>query len=520
MLKLQRLFKNYQETGAFNEQVNLYGFVDSKVFLTKSGELGVILEVRGIDYECLDDASIDGLTKRLESALKLFDENYRIYQYLFKRNNEAIPYKLYGNPVVDTAIKNRIAYLAAKADTLFSLSVYYVILFEGSRPRRKIRSALEKFPEQPAKALGELWAYFSTRKQVVLLDCEISKAQATLLQKAESFILQVSDFLAARLLDKQEAFRILKKTLNFAPEKLDLAKLKYDTFLDYYLCESRLECHRGHLRLDDYYVKVLTLKEPSAQSFPLIFKRLLEVQANYYVVTEWKREDSGRTRRIIQAKRRHFHNTTEDLGKYLYEGHSVEMERDLRSLARQGLIQHKTFEGSDGRTRELLALTKAGYRLLRARHALPESQTAYYGFVKPKEASHDADIYRVYQKEGRRIARNGGRKFRVILDFELKKRLNRDFATFGAESRQEIAARHGLRVVNGKVPVPDLQIEYETAEGEMGRVDLELATEHYRPRQLAEKVRAGFSLYAPRSEADRLRRVLDQRELTAEILSL
>jgi type IV secretion/conjugal transfer VirB4 family ATPase len=309
MLKLQRIFKNYQETGAFNEQVNLYGFIDSNVFLTKSGELGVILEVCGVDYECLDDASIDGLTKRLESALKLFDENYRIYQYLFKRNNETIPYKLYGNPVVDTAIKNRIAYLTAKADALFSLSVYYVIFVEGSRPKHTIGSALAKFPEQPATALREIWAYFSTRKQVVFLDREITKAQATLLQKTQSFILQVCDFLTVRLLDKHEAFRILKKTLNFAPEKLDLAKLKHDTFLDYYLCESHLECHRGHLRLDDYYVKTLTLKEPSAQSFPLIFKRLLEVEANYYVVTEWKKEDSGKTRRIIQAKRRHFHNT-------------------------------------------------------------------------------------------------------------------------------------------------------------------------------------------------------------------
>ena len=61
--------------------------------------------------------------------------------------------------------------------------------------------------------------------------------------------------------------------------------------------------------MDDYYVKVLTLKEPSAQSFPLIFKRLLEVEANYYVVTEWKKEDSGKMRRVIQTKRRHFHNT-------------------------------------------------------------------------------------------------------------------------------------------------------------------------------------------------------------------
>ena len=98
------------------------------------------------------------------------------------------------------------------------------------------------------------------------------------------------------LLGKQEAFRVLKRVLNFAPLKLQCARLKHDTFLDYYLCESQLECHRGHLRLDDYYVKVLTLKEPSAQSFPLILKNLLEVQANFHVVTEWKKEDAGKTR--------------------------------------------------------------------------------------------------------------------------------------------------------------------------------------------------------------------------------
>jgi type IV secretion system protein VirB4 len=109
MLRLSRIFKNYNETGSLSAQINLYGFIGPQVFLTKSGEAGVILEVRGVDYECLDGASIDGSTKRLESALKLFDENYRLYQYLFKRNNEAIPYKLYGNPVVDTAIKNRLA---------------------------------------------------------------------------------------------------------------------------------------------------------------------------------------------------------------------------------------------------------------------------------------------------------------------------------------------------------------------------------------------------------------------------
>src|SRR5882762_4714139 len=309
MLRLKRIFKNYQETGSLNEQVNLYGFVGPEVFLTKTGELGLILEVRGVDYECLDGAAIDALTKRLESALKLFGDDYRVYQYLFKRNNETIPYMLYGNPVVDAAIQNRIAYLASKADTLFSLSIYYVIFHQGPRSSYSLGNTLAQLPQQPRKALAELSARFFAKKQVLVLGNEITKAEAALLRKAHSFTLQVSDFLPVRILGKQEAFRVLKKTLNFHPDKLELARLKHDTFLDYYLCESQLECHRGHLRVDDYYVKVLTLKEPSAQSFPLIFKRLLEVEANYYVVTEWKKEDSGKTRRNIQAKRRHFHNT-------------------------------------------------------------------------------------------------------------------------------------------------------------------------------------------------------------------
>jgi len=48
----------------------------------------------------------------------------------------------------------------------------------------------------------------------------------------------------------------------------------------------------------------------------------------------------------------------------------------------------------------------------------------------------------------------------------------------------------------------------------------ELANSHYRGRNLAEKVRAGFSIYARAEDASKLRRVLDQRELIAEILSL
>jgi type IV secretion/conjugal transfer VirB4 family ATPase len=309
MLRLRRIFRNYEEAGALNAQLNLFGFLGDQVFLTKTGDLGLVVEVRGVDYECLEGNSIDAFTKRLESALRLFGEDYRIYQYLAKRSDPRIPHKFYGNSVVDAAIRGRIDYLQSKSKSLFSLSIYYVVLLERSSFGRGVSHRLEEIRRHPAHALEALSTWFSTDKRVVHLDRELVKTQSLLLERVGSFLLQVADFLPARVLDKQEVFRFFTGLLNFAPHKLENAGLKHDTFLDYYLVQSHLECHRGHLRVDDYYVKVLTLKEPSPQSFPLIFRKLLEVPANFYVVTEWKREDTGKTRSVIQTKRRHFHNT-------------------------------------------------------------------------------------------------------------------------------------------------------------------------------------------------------------------
>jgi type IV secretion system protein TrbE len=309
VLNLRRIFRNYEESGALNAHVNLFGFLDENVFLTKTGDVGVVLEMRGVDYECLDAANVDALTKRLESALRLFDENFRVYQYLFKRNHPSIPFKLYNHPVVDAAIRNRVAYLGRKSETLYQLSLYFVVLLEGFRSAETLAGFLGEIPKDPLTAFSNLRAWFSTKGQVVRLDGELGRAQTALLQKTKSFELQVSDLVAVRMLGKQEAFSVLKRMLNFSPEQFEHARLPQDTFLDCSLCESELECHRGHLRVGDHYVKVLTLKEPSAQSFPLIFRKLQEAPANYHVVTEWKKEDSGKTRRAIQAKRRHFHNT-------------------------------------------------------------------------------------------------------------------------------------------------------------------------------------------------------------------
>jgi hypothetical protein len=193
MLNLKRIFKSYDEAGSLNAMVNLFGFVGPQVFLTKSGEVGVVLELQGVDYECLDAPTVDGLTKRLESALRMFDENYRVYQLLFKRNRQAIPHTFCGKPVVDAAIRDRIAYFAAKADELFSLSIFFVVLCPALAARRSIGATILEFPEHPGKTFADLQARFSGSASIRLDAREITRAESVLCQKVENFRAHVSE---------------------------------------------------------------------------------------------------------------------------------------------------------------------------------------------------------------------------------------------------------------------------------------------------------------------------------------
>ena len=215
----------------------------------------------------------------------------------------------------------------------------------------------------------------------------------------------------------------------------------------------------------------------------------------------------------------------EDFSQFGYSGDTDRMNREIRRLVHQGLVAEKQIHDGRSETKRLLVLTKKGKRLVLKSGRFPDGQAIYHGLVKPREANHDAALYRLYQLEAAHIAQAGGRPVRVVLDYELKRNLHRDLAQLKEtgrtrEVRERFAEKHGLVLVGGKVQIPDMRLEYETAEQARKHVDLELATRNYRPRALAQKVRAGFSLYAPRENASKLRRVLDEAELTARILSL
>ena len=54
------------------------------------------------------------------------------------------------------------------------------------------------------------------------------------------------------------------------------------------------------------------------------------------------------------------------------------------------------------------------------------TQEFYSGLKKVRELRHDTALYRMYQAKAQEIEETGGKIKRVILDYELKRKLNRD----------------------------------------------------------------------------------------------
>ena len=148
-----------------------------------------------------------------------------------------------------------------------------------------------------------------------------------------------------------------------------------------------------------------------------------------------------------------------------------------------------------------IILSREGQRVLTDRQPLNEEQRFHCGLVKVREVEHDAAIYPAYREAAEAIERAGGSVDRVVLDYEFKSAINSEMNRGGPvsgeardERRAKLAAELDLEIVDGKLPLPDVRIEYIDAEGERHHVDIEIVSKHYRGAHLAGKSSAGFKL--------------------------
>src|SRR6266568_4448425 len=204
-----------------------------------------------------------------------------------------------------------------------------------------------------------------------------------------------------------------------------------------------------------------------------------------------------------------------DIEQTIYGGDREAMASDLRFLRDRGLISIDSVAArNDGRWNrpermEVVTLTTHGERLARHSGQFSPDQKLYHGLVKPREVEHDSQIYRAFRKEWEKIEHNGGRNPRVLLDFELKSRVQK--AIYQARKqepkrdidqiKERVASENNLPFVDHQIQIPDARIEYDLDQGNRtGSSDIEVVTAAYRPGHLQSKVQAGFHLYASASD--------------------
>jgi type IV secretion/conjugal transfer VirB4 family ATPase len=391
MYKVEAITKDWKEAGSFAAQINLYGFWDEQAFFTKSGDLGAVLKIGGIDYESLDHAGRDYAVKRLEAAFRSLDDRCRVYQILFKRNHPTIPHAEYDNPLVRAAVEQRSTFLRSKADRLYSIEIFWVVMIDGSFQKTGLLHAVTQLPKQPRASLRDLGALFSSNKERTLLYEQVERDRLRLQQKVNSLSGQLNDLMTVELPGAEEAFRILRRLVNLRPSKINDASLCDARHLDWQVCGSELEAHRGYLRMDDHYVRVLTLKELPTETRPLLLQGLFDIPANFHVVTEWHTVDNAKARKEVAKRRRHYHNSKTSFVSNLQDrqntGNQDNLVDDSKAAAVAELGNALTAMGMEGKSFGEFTLSVVIYDedRVKVEHAVAEFQKLF--------TQHDGLLY-------------------------------------------------------------------------------------------------------------------------------
>ena len=202
-----------------------------------------------------------------------------------------------------------------------------------------------------------------------------------------------------------------------------------------------------------------------------------------------------------------------DISEQHYDNHPYVTRRAVNRMVRDGLLEEHEATGPQGNTFTVLTATARGrdaaHRAALDAGHVPEQQT-WAGLVKPAELSHDTAVYRAALDERARIEADGGRVVRVRLDAELKslvatatEKARAEGGDRAAETAKAAAAQElGLPMQDGHVMYPDAQLDIEDSQGMGGRVNVEIASDHYHAAAIVAKAGAGFSMHGSSRSAN------------------
>ena len=256
-------------------------FVDRDVLATKTGCVGMTLEMEGVDYETLSQEQLERVSDQFLAAHRVFDGRFRVYHHFLKRDGGRVSRRgRYDDPIVERSIRERAEFLERAG--LYSIRLFTTILFEADPAKPGLAASQEdRLQDQLSLRL--------TANIQILKDAVASYASA------------LGSLLGIIVLDKYGIFEHL--CLLTHPDAEIIPRLKYDDQLDYFAANTEVQMRKECLDWGDYKARVLVLKEEPSASFAHMLRSLMKIDCNLILAYEWKQESNLTMTRLIRGKR-------------------------------------------------------------------------------------------------------------------------------------------------------------------------------------------------------------------------
>ena len=257
-------------------------FVDRDVFATKTGCIGMTLEMEGVDYETWSQEQLERVSDQFLAAHRVFDGRFRLYHHFLKRDGARVSRRRrYDDPIVGRAVYERAEFLERAG--LYSIQIFSTILFEADPVKPGLAGV-----SREDHLLDQLSLRLTANIQV-LKDAVASYASA------------LGSLLGITVLDKYGIFEHL--CLLTHPDGELIPRLKYDAHLDYFAANAEVQQRSDYLDWGDYKARVFALKEEPSATFAHMLRSLLKIEGNLTLAYEWKQESNLTMTRLLRGKR-------------------------------------------------------------------------------------------------------------------------------------------------------------------------------------------------------------------------
>lgn len=140
-------------------------------------------------------------------------------------------------------------------------------MYEGFRPEKKLFGSLLDATRDVAQA---------------------ERALEILSGTVRSFQSLLDDLFSTRMLHEREARLFLRHLVNYDPVHAGAFHCEPGERLDRTTRDTQIEVYADHLRVNDFFVKSISLKQLPGSTAPNLLNDLLTIDSDLVVCTEWK----------------------------------------------------------------------------------------------------------------------------------------------------------------------------------------------------------------------------------------